>query len=172
MKQLVLILFTITQLSCFGQFDKSITLRATVIFNITLNGLATNNAGVGLGMDASFFSKHRLQALIETSADWFIGDKLLTLDSATGKSAKSAAVNTIKAGPQFFISKNLALSATYGPTWSVVRDFNYSLDYGFKYGVTGFLGNKRQFMAKVFMVDINTKPQEILYLGFAAGVRF
>ena len=69
MKQLSLILFSIIQLSCFGQFDKSTILRATANFNFTLNGLATNNAGLGLGIDASLFSKNRLKALIETSAD-------------------------------------------------------------------------------------------------------
>jgi hypothetical protein len=172
MKQVCLIFFIITQLSCFGQFDKSITLRATANFNFALNGLATNDAGVGLGIDASFFSKHRLQALIETSADWFIGDKLLVLDSATGKAAKSAAVHSVKIGPQIFITKNLAVSATYGPAWYTVRDFNYSMDYGFKYSVTGFLGDKRRFTAKVFIVDIPTKQRSVLYLGLAAGVRF
>ncbi len=172
MKRLVLILFTIKQLSCFGQFDNPITLRATANFNFTLNGLATNDAGVGLGIDASFFSKHRLQALIETSADWFIGDKFLVLDNATGKAAKRAAVHNIKAGPQFFIFNNLALSATYGPAWYVVRDFNYSMDYGFKYSITCFLGDKRRFITKVFMVDIPTKQQDIQYVGLAAGLRF
>ena len=172
MKQVCLLFFMITQLSSFGQFDKSTTLRATANFNLTLNGLATNDAGVGLGIDASFFSKHRLQALIETSADWFIGDKLLVLDSVTGKAAKSAAVRSIKIGPQFFITKRIAVSVTYGPAWHTVRAFNYSMDYGFKYSVTGFLGNKRRFTTKVFMVDIPVKERNILYLGLAAGVRF
>lgn len=172
MKSLCLIFFIVTQLSGFGQFNKSITLRATTNFNFTLNGLATNVAGVGLGIDASFFAKHRLQALIETSADWFFGDKLLVFDSTSGKVAKSAAVHSVKIGPQFFITKNLAVSATYGPAWYIVRDFNYSIDYGFKYSVTGFLGDKRRFMAKVFIVDIPIKQQNILYLGLAAGVRF
>ena len=172
MKQLSLILFTIIQLSCFGQFDKNTTVRATANFNFTLNGLGTNDAGVGLAVDASFFSKHRLQALIETSADWFFGDKLLVLDSATGKAAKSAAVYSIKAGPQFFISKNVALSITYGPSWYVVRDFKYSVDNGFKYSITGFLGKKRRFIAKAFMVNIPTKQQNIQYVGLAAGLRF
>ena len=172
MKHLALILFTIIQLSCFGQFDKSTTLRATANFNFTLNGLATNDAGVGLGIDASFFSKHRLQALIETSADWFFGDKLLILDSATGKAAKSTAVHSIKVGPQFFITKSIALSATYGPAWYVVRDFSYSIDYGFKYSITGFLGDKRRFIAKAFIVNIPTEQQDIRYVGLAAGLRF
>lgn len=172
MKNLFLILFSITSVSCFGQFDRATTLRATANFNIVLEGLATNDAGVGLGLDASLFSKKRLQALIETSVDRFIGDKLLVVDPATGKEAKNAAVYSIKAGPQLFITKNLALAATYGPAWHVVQDFNYSLDYGFKFSITAFLGDQRRFIAKIFMVNIPAEEQKIQYLGVAAGFRF
>ena len=94
------------------------------------------------------------------------------MDSATGNTAKRANVYSIKVGPQFFIFKNIALSATCGPAWHVVREFNYSIDYGFKYSVTGFLGNKRQFMIKGFIVDIPIKQQDIFYVGLAAGLRF
>lgn len=170
-KSIIVILFSTCTLSCFAQFDKSITYRATANFNAVLNGLATNDAGIGVGLDASLFSKYRLQALIETSAERFIGDKLLITDS-TGKPAKSAAVYSVKAGPQFFLSKNLALSVTYGPVWYVLREFKYSMDYGLKYSITGFLGVQRRFVTKVFMVNIPTSEQKIQYLGLAGGYRF
>ena len=172
MKLCFFLLSTMLQLSCFGQFDKSVTLNATINFDATLNGLATNDVGSGLGIDASFFSKHRLHALIETSADWFFGDKLLVYDSTIGKSAKSAAVYSIKAGPQFFVTKHIALSATYGPAWHVVRNFRYSLDDGFKLSVTAFMGNRRHFVTRLFLVDIPSGQQTIRYVGLAVGVRW
>ena len=173
MKHLFTFLMSLsTVVTCFGQLEKATTFRATANFNIVLDGLATNDAGVGLGLDASFFSKSKLQALVETSADRFIGDKLLVADPITGKEAKGAAVFSVKAGPQFFITRNLALAATYGPAWHVLRDFDYTVDYGFKYSITGFLGNQKRFVTKVFMVNIPVEEQQIQYLGIAAGFRF
>ncbi|HVG16656.1 MAG TPA: hypothetical protein VM935_16900 [Chitinophagaceae bacterium] len=172
MKQVLLIFLSIIQLSCFAQFDKPVTIRATTNFNIALKGLATNDAGIGVGIDASFFSTHKLQVLLETSADWFFGDKLLIIDASTGEKVKSAAVHSLRLGPQFFIHKNLALSITYGPAWSVVQDTDYSLHGGLKYGATGFLGKKRNVIAKLFMVNIPAAEQTIHYLGLAGGFRF
>jgi hypothetical protein len=172
MKYLLTLFFSLaTVITCFGQLENATTFRATANFNITLNGLASNEAGAGLGLDASFFSKHRLQALLETSADFFIGDKLLVVD-ANGKAAKSASVYSIKAGPQFFVTKNLAIAATYGLSWHVVREFNYTVDGGFKYSITGFLGQQRRFVTKLFLVNIPASEQTIQYLGLAAGLRF
>jgi hypothetical protein len=173
MKYLFILLFSLSAVTaCFGQFQKPVTFRATANFNIALGGLATNDAGIGLGLDAAFFSKNRLQALFETSADRFVGDKLLILDPITNKEAKSAAVYSVKVGPQFFISDNLALAATYGPAWYVLRDFDYTSDYGFKYSITGFLGKQKRFVTKVFMVNIRAGERNIQYLGIAAGFRF
>ncbi len=56
MKYLLTLFFSLaTVITCFGQLEKATTFRATANFNITLNGLATNEAGAGLGLDASFF---------------------------------------------------------------------------------------------------------------------
>lgn len=62
------------------------------------------------------------------------------IDTVTGKEAKNAAVYSIKAGPQYFLSKNLALAVTHGPTWYVVREFIYTITSGFKVSIMGFLG--------------------------------
>ncbi|HEX8315273.1 MAG TPA: hypothetical protein VF609_09780 [Flavisolibacter sp.] len=173
MKHLFTFLFSyLCVTTCLAQHQQATTLRASINFNIALNGLATNDAGVGLGLDASFFSKRRLQALIETSADRFIGDKLLLLDTITGKKGKSAAVYSIRVGPQLFVSENIALAATYGPSWHVVRDFGYTLDGGFKYSITFFFGKEKSFIAKMFMVNIPVEERKIQYLGIAAGFQF
>lgn len=171
MRHLILILFLITAVSSFAQFDRSVSLRTTANFNVALEGLGVDDASVGFGLDASFLSKHRLQAIVETSLDHFFGDKSLYIDTITGKDAKTN-VYGVKAGPQFFITKNFALSATYGPAWNKVRDFDYTRNYGFKYSITGFLGERRCFIAKVFMVNIPAQDRKIQYLGFAAGFRF
>ncbi|MEJ7912443.1 MAG: hypothetical protein WKF70_04765 [Chitinophagaceae bacterium] len=172
MKQVLSVFFTIFQLSCLAQFDKPLSVRATANFNGVREGLATNDAGFGLGLDVSFFSTHRLQALIETSADWFVGDKLLVINATTGESSKPAAVHSIKFGPQFFVHKSLALSVTYGPAWSVLQDWQYSRNNGIKYSVTGFVGRERKTIAKLFMVNLPTPQNRIQYFGFAAGIRF
>lgn len=171
MKRLLILLFAITTLTCFGQLNESVSLRATGNINAVLKGLGANSIGAGLGLDVSFFSKHRLQALVETSTDRFMGDKMLVFDSATGKTGRTA-VYSFKAGPQLFVTKNIALSATYGPSWYKVNDIDYSMRYGFKYSITGFLGAQRRFITKVFVINIPTAALNIQYAGFALGHRF
>lgn len=172
MRQLLLLLFYITALSCFGQFAKPVTLRATVNMNIPIAGLGTNNFGAGLGLDASFFSRNKLQAIVEASADRFIGDKLLVVNIVTGKEAKNAAVYSIKAGPQYFLNQNFALAVTYGPTSYVVREFTYTMTGGFKLSITGFLGEQKRFVTNAFLVNIPNEQQSLRYFGLAAGYRF
>ena len=157
---------------CSGQFDKQITFRATVNFNVVLGGLATNDAGAGLELNASFFSRKKLQLVVEGSGDLFIGDKLMVVDIADGRPTKNAAVYSFKAGPQYFITKNIAVAATYGPAWHVLRDFDFTLDLGSKYSINAFWGKRRSFVTRLFFMHIATESQNIQYLGIAAGLRF
>src|SRR5687767_7525772 len=146
MKPLFIALFLVpTFTACFGQFEKATTFSATANFHVVLDGLAMNDAGAGLGLEASFFSKNRLHAILETTADRFIGDKQLYIDPVTGKEAKNAAVYSIKAGPRIFVTPRLALSVTYGPAWHIARDFNYKMDGGFNYSISGFWGQPKKF---------------------------
>ena len=156
---------------CSGQFDNQITFRATANFNVVLGGLATNDAGAGLELDASFFSRKKLQLVVEGSGDRFIGDKLMIIDSVYGSPTKNAAVYSLKAGPQYFITKNIAIAATCGPAWHVIRNFDYTLDLGFKYSLTAFWGKRRSFITRLFLVQIPTESQNIQYLGVGAGLR-
>ncbi len=158
-------------LSSFAQFDKPFILSATSNFTFRTSGLATNDAGLGLNFDGSFLSENKLQLLIETSADWFIGDKLLITD-ANGRNTKGAVIYSIKAGPQFFILDKLALSITYGPAWHRIRDFEFTTDYGFKSAITGFLTKKKRFVTKLFLVAIPKKDLNIKYFGLSLGYRF
>ena len=171
MKSLIISITLFLSLTSYGQLDKSLSLIATGNFDFKTKGLALNDAGFGIGLDASFFSKHKFQLLLETSADRFIGDKdFVTADE--GRENKSPAIYSIKAGPQFFISKNIALSATFGPAWHSIQAVGFTRDYGFKFGATGFLGDKRRLVTKIFMVYIPKENLNIRYFGLALGYRF
>lgn len=171
MKPLLVPLFLIITISGFAQFDRSASLSATGNFNIALSGLGVDDAGLGLNLEAALFFRHRLQAIVEGGLDHFLGDKALYFDSAKGRAAKTN-IYSIKAGAQFFFTKHLALAATYGPAWYVVRDFDYKMSYGVRYSVTGFLGDRRRLMGKAFMVSIPAAEHKLQYLGFAVGYRF
>jgi hypothetical protein len=157
---------------CFGQFDKFVTLRATGHLNVLLNGLGMNEIGAGIGLDASLFSKGRLQMLFEGSTNHFTGDKSLRIDSITGRHAMNAAVYYFKVGPQYFITRNLAFAVTYGPSWHVSQDFEYTLDNGVKYSITGFWGPRQKVITRMSLSDIPNNKERIKYLSFAAGIRF
>jgi hypothetical protein len=157
---------------CFGQFDKFVTIRATGHFNVLLNGLGYNEVGLGGGLDFSLFSKGRLQMLFEGSTAHFVGDKVLYFDTLTGEHALNPSVFDVKVGPQYFVTRNIAIAVTYGPSWHVYDKPSYTLDYGLKYSLTGFWGPRRKFITKLFLSDIPNDQRRIQYLGFAAGIRF
>lgn len=171
MKPLIITITCFLSATSYGQFDNSLTLMASGNFDFKTKGLALNDAGFGIGFDVSFFSKRKLQLLLETNTDWFIGDKLLQIDSE-GRHLTSANIYSIKAGPQFFISKNIALSTTFGPAWHSIKAIGFTRDYGFKFGATGFLGDKRRLVTKIFMVYIPNDNLNIRYFGLALGYRF
>jgi hypothetical protein len=171
MRILALTLLIITPLFGFTQLIKNTSLQATGTIDVILKGLFMNEVGAGIGFDALFFSKHKLQAIIETNADYFVGDKFLVWDTLSGKQAKSAKVYSIKAGPQFFVSKRIAISATYGPSWHTARSINYSITGDFKYSVTAYLGPKKCFIIKLFLLNILAE-RTIQYIGFSVGRRF
>ncbi|HEX2534850.1 MAG TPA: hypothetical protein VHK69_13990 [Chitinophagaceae bacterium] len=158
--------------SCFAQFNRSVTLRAMANINLAKSGLGNNDAGAGLGLDASFFSRKRLQVLVEAAGDRFIGDKMLEVDPLTGEEAGNAAVYSFRAGPQYFITREIALALTYGPTWHSVRSFNATLSGGFKGSFTGFTGAQKRFVAKLYFVSVPDPVQSLQYFGVGLGYRF
>lgn len=171
MKPLIILVFCFLSTQSYCQFDKSFSLITSANFNFNTKGLATNEAGVGISADAILFAKHKLQLLIETSADRFIGDKLLIVDDQ-GRENKNAAIYIIHAGPQFFLSKAIALSATIGPAWHSIEAVGFTRDYGLKFAAAGFLGHKRRLVARIFMVNIPNDNLNIQYLGLQLGFRF
>jgi hypothetical protein len=158
MKYVFSTVLLLSTLFCFGQFDRTITLVTAANFSVPLKGAGVNEAGFGISFDAHFFSKQRLQVLLESSADYFVGAKeggFLSIFSS--------------AGPQFFVTKNIAASVTYGTPWNAEV-----WAHGFKYSISGF---KERFTAKVFMINLPDRQKGdiqyvgIRYIGVSAGVR-
>ena len=171
MKYLLLIIISISSLPCFGQAAKFIDLQVIGNINFKTRGLATNDAGVGINLDAALFSTHKLQLLVEGSSAVFIGDKLLVTDSMERK-AESAVIHSITAGLQYFISKKIAVSVLYGFNWHRIRAFEFTQDDGYKFCVTGFTGNKKRTLIQFFMVDVPRKEIDIRYFGIGIGYKF
>ena len=171
MKTLIILVCSFLSTKSYCQFDKSFSLITSANLNLKTKGLATNDAGVGISLDALLFAKHKLQLLVETGTDKFIGDKLFIVDDQ-GRQNKTATIYTIKAGPQFFLTKNIALSTTIGPAWHSIRAIGFSRDYGFKFAITGFHGVKRRIVTKIFLVEILKDNLNIRYFGLQLGYRF
>ena len=133
--------FSITtfRLCWFGavaQIDQPVTVSAGVHFNSFVRGIGTNDAGAGLDLRISIFTRHRLHALIDASAARFIGDKRYIVDGTTGEEAVNARLYNLHAGPELFLTKRLAVSISYGCSWHKIRSFDYSTDRTFQYGLT------------------------------------
>ena len=172
MRSIYLLLFSIASLQGFSQFEKSTSIHLTANFNFALTGVATNTGGAGAGCSASFFGKHRLQALVEANANYFFGDKFLIIETSTGRKPKTAGAHSIKAGPQYFLTKNMALSITYGAAWYTIREFEYTMSDAFKYSVTGFFGPKKRFVTQLSFTSVSSPGNPIRFIALAAGHRF
>ncbi len=170
MKLTIITIFCLLSLPSFAQKDRFVNLAASGNFNFTTHGFGTNDAGAGLGLTASFFPQHKLQLLAETGAEMFFGSKELIINPK-GRENKDPVIYSIKAGPQLFISKNIALSVTYGPYLHSIETAGFTNDFGFRFGITGFSGKKKRFVTKLFMTEI-PKDYDIRYFGFGVGYRF
>ena len=171
MRILICTTFWFLSLTSFSQFGKPVSFGVTGNFNFKTWGLADNDAGSGISADAYFFAKHKLQLLIETNADLFFGDKNFVIDPK-GRENKVPFIYSIKAGPQLFVLKRVALSATYGPAWHCIQEVGFTTGYGIKYQVTGFFGENKRLVVKGFMLHIPKAYTDIRYFGLGIGCRF
>jgi hypothetical protein len=89
-----------------------------------------------------------------------------------GRENKNPVIYSIRAGSRFFISKNIALSATLGPAWHSVSAAGFTTGNSFKFAATGLFGVKRRLVAEIFMVDISKDSENIRYFGIGLGYRF
>lgn len=161
---------------CPGQSRKKINVSSTGNFVVAMKGLGHTEVGLGGELAASFLSNKILRTLIEVHTARF-KDNMYEYDIASGKIAKTA-VYTATVGPQYFITRKIALSVTVGPAWYKALDTEYHLGYGFKYSASSFLGSKGHLIAKIFTIHIPTKKSvtiyegPILYMGIGIGYCF
>ena len=170
MKSLIIVILFFSSVWSFGQFDRFTSVNASLGFDFKTKGLGTNDAGFGLMIDGSLFANHKFQLLIENSEEVFIGNKLLVADSL-GRKAKSDVINSIRAGAQIFLSRNIAISTTYGPAWHRIYAYEFTRDFGFLFSITTFLGHDKRFTSKLFMATISGDVRNIKYFGFRVGYR-
>jgi len=171
MKTILLLIFCSLSIAAFSQHKKPFSIGLSGNFDFHTRGLATNDAGLGIGLNASYAIKQKLQLLIEINRDWFIGDKLLVVDSQLGSDTKPAAINTIKAGGRFFITKKLGVSAMAGPAWHTIREFTYAQDMGYQFGFDWFHGSKERVLTRLFLAGIPNNQVNIHYWGIQLGYR-
>ncbi len=171
MRFLYVLTFWFLSCKAYCQFEKPFNLVASVNADFGLKGLANNEVGMGAGVEAFLFAKNKLQLLVEGGAERFIGDKLYVEDGR-GRENKTAAIYSLKAGPQFFVSDRIALSATMGPAWHSIREVGFTTDIGFKYALAAYLGYQRRIVTKIFMANIRDNNLQIRYFGLQFGYRF
>ena len=98
-----------------AQGQKNFSLSASGNFDFLVRGLGLNNGGFGIFVQPNFFAKHKLQLRVEGSIDQFLGSKLLMEDSlANPVGGSTPAVLSFKAGPEYFVTKNISFAALYG----------------------------------------------------------
>ena len=170
MKYLLCLVICLVSLGAAGQLNKPVSVFTSGNVMFKTKGTNYNSTGVGLYVGASFFSTHKLQLLVESSVDNFFGDKVY-YTSAAGKPINKVILYSVKAGPRVFVTRHIALSATFGQIWHSIRAESFTRSYGLQYGATGFIGRKKRFVTRLFMVH-NLKNDEISqYAGAGLGYR-
>ncbi len=168
MRYITTLFFCITLTRSFSQFKKDISLTAAPHFNFGTSGLGANDAGAGFGFNAAFFSKQKLQAIIESNYDAFFGDKILYVDA--GRTLKNPSAYSVALGPQYFGIKNICVSATGGLAWHRIGEAAFSTDFTYRVGLTGFLGKKKHVVLNAMLSTIAVPESPVRY--FSAGVGY
>jgi hypothetical protein len=93
--------------------QKNYSLTASANFSFLTNGLANNDAGIGLSVRGNAFAKKRLQLRTDASLDHFIGDKSCLLNPSGGCYTSNPTIFNLATGPEFFI-RRVSIAALYG----------------------------------------------------------
>lgn len=171
MRRLLTFVFCISLVSGFCQSHTGVSLQASAHLHFGANGLGANDAGAGLAFGAAFFIKHTLHALAETTADYFFGDKTYYTD-VTGKELKGPVLYSLKFGPQYAVSKNLALSATFGPTLHRIYQAAFTTGYGFRFGAMERIGKQHNILVKAAATTVSRVEAPVHYFSFGVGYCF
>lgn len=170
MKHLLLLTALLVSLNCWAQREKPVSVRMTGQFDFGVRGMGTNNAGMGASAALSLLAKKRVQLLTEAHSLFYIGDKSLAIDS-DGKELPNGSLHSLQAGPQVFLSKTVAFFATYGLVWHRYQERHYTLDDGYRLGLTGFFGDQNNFITQVSWMQVPREEGNIRHFGIGVGYR-
>lgn len=171
MKKISAVLFCLYFIcSAHAQFNKFISVRAGVQLDLRTDFPSLDDVGAGFNFDVSLFAKGRLMLLTSVHKDWFAGDKLY-IQYGSGRINNISTAHGISAGPEYFINRNVAISATYGLFQHSIREDGYFTDDGLRVGVTAYTGNKRRFVLKLCRTDIFNSRRHMSYHSIGLGWR-
>lgn len=170
MKHLLISLALLVSLSCWAQREKPVSVRMTGQFDFGVRGMGTNDAGMGVEVALSLFAKKRVQLLTEAHSLFYMGDKSLAIDR-DGKELPNGSLHSLQAGPQVFLSKTIAFFATYGLAWHRYQEWTYTLDDGYRLGLTGYFGDQNNFIAQVSWMQVPREEGNIRQFGIGVGYR-
>lgn len=91
-----------------------ISLSTSGNFDFAVSGLELNEVGIGANVGINLFASRKLQFKIESGVDNFWGDKTGHADSAHHIINDPCRLLNLKAGPEFFFTKNFSVAALYG----------------------------------------------------------
>jgi len=118
-----------------GHCQKNYSLSASANFDFLTEGLGTNDAGIGLTVHSNLFAKKKLQLRAEGSLDHFVGSKEVMIDSVGNHYYDEPTMISIKAGPEFYVTKNISVAALYG--YVQYKEFRENVHSGnFKFVLT------------------------------------
>lgn len=171
MKRYLFLLPLLVALHAQGQFDRKVFMDFTGNFFAGQKAFNLDNAGYGLSLDASFPGYSRWQVTVSPNAGHFFGDKILYIPDE-GRVNDGPVVYNLFAGPQYFITKRIAISLTAGLSWYSIHTRGFSTGAGYQAAATGFLGKKRRFVLKFLFTEIPKKVKNLQYMGIGVGYRF
>lgn len=170
MRPLTLMVTILLSLSCWGHREKPLSVRFAGQFDFAVRGMAMNDAGMGAMAGLSVFARQRVQLLAEGGSHWYIGDKQYIMDRE-GRELPNGSLHTVQAGPQVFLTKTLALSATYGVAWFRLHDWDHQADEAYRVALTGYFGDHNNFITQLSWMQVPQPEMTIRHFGIGVGYR-
>lgn len=155
---------------CCGLFgQKKIAVSALAQFDFAATNLANNDAGFGATLALNAFAQKRLQLRTEVSLDHFIGNKILLVDAYGIEYPSHPTVISVKAGPEFFLSKNLSVAGLYGYAAYSLFDLKVKEDAA-KFILAAHFGKQKRAVANVYFQNI-FRAYPVHFFGVGVGYR-
>jgi hypothetical protein len=154
----------------YGSYaQKKITAAVLGQFSFAATNLATNDAGVGATVAVNFFADKRLQLRTEASVDHFIGSKELLRDANGNSLPSNPTITSIKAGPEFFLTKSLSVAGLYGYASYSLFDMNVKED-AVKFLLSQRWGAQKKWIAGMSFSSVLRK-YNVRFFGLHLGYR-